>query len=521
MPYESWEYWWAFNRTALLADQARRRDTATNAEAYTLGRRDVRAEVEGIPVRVDERSSVARALLEAVNDPCSDVRMASVIALGRLGSSQIAQVAPLVLGDDLELGRSIAIALGTSGDPAHFELLADVLDGRTKQSLRSDVPPSLRAFSIAALSLLARSSVELRERIGRRLIEALDPKEPRDVRVCAVTGLGLLPGAGGISHLMKLVIQESEDDLVRAHALGALGRLGHEEALPLAVAALRDRSVHVQRSAVLALGSLGRTDIDRCRKNLMVVMNRGSDLQSRLWAAISLGRLGGAEARSYLLEAVVSDRGSSSSFAALGLALCTMDGARLSTREVEALVRALVDGADPRTRGAYAIALGLAGATSATDRLLREVEEGHDPALRGYCAEALGLLGVLRAIPVLSKVLEERPDPGLLRPAATALGLLGGQDVVAALVEQVRVGSSHLDSLHAAEALGLLRDSSAREPLEKLLRDPRSTEGVREAAAVALGLVCAPTRVDGVELFLRDINYRAFVPALHELVAIF
>jgi HEAT repeat protein len=146
------------------------REIATDAAA--TGLRGVAVWVlEGVP-----GSSVARALVERLQDPSAEIRQTAARALGNLHIREASEPLAAALRDEVLTVRLEAVtSLGKVGDPRGLEPLAAVLDD-----------PELRGAAIWALSAIG----------DRRAVPLLKP------------------------------LAENPDDVVRFNARRALRRLG-------------------------------------------------------------------------------------------------------------------------------------------------------------------------------------------------------------------------------------------------------------------------------------------------------
>jgi HEAT repeat protein len=122
-----------------------------------------------------------------------------------------------------------------------------------------------------------------------------------------------------------------------------------------------------------------------------------------------------------------------------------------------------------------------------------------DTAVRYHAAEALGLIGDVRAVEPLIATLRD-VDDDVRHSAADALGKIGGT-----AVEPLLVALRDVDAevrCRAADALGKIKDVRAVEPLIATLRD--TDVGARYHAAEALGLIGNVRAVEPLIATLRD-----------------
>lgn len=251
-----------------------------------------------------------------------------------------------------------------------------------------------------------------------------------------------------------------ESDEVRASAAIALGKVGRPEARLELIEALRDDSSATVRDACLVgLGLLGDpADVDPLVERLF---DEEGSVQTRSFAAFSLGLLGGAEAAAelerFLLEGVPRQR-------------------RERRKELELLA-------------STAVALGLCGGDSARDLLrLVLVSDAYPDDLRPYVMLSIGRLGDAGARTVLVRELISSERADFRRAAAVALGKLGAGDdplVVDALLGAVHHDDDPVTRHFAGLALGEIDSLELRDALRELLRN--GDVRCRPFAALALG----------------------------------
>ena len=196
------------------------------------------------------RSGASRAipaLVEAMEDPVSEVRLRAAQALGELGTGSALR--PLV--DALcEPSRWSAIRIAeilTKRGEDVVDELAGAFDGLNPTG------------KLAALDILAR--LRARRAVGWLEGRLIDP-EP-DVRARAAHALGAIgdPAPG------PALVRALGDDAwpARAMAARALGRIRHEPAIERLCEALRDPEWWVRSNAAEALRALGSAGLDALR----------------------------------------------------------------------------------------------------------------------------------------------------------------------------------------------------------------------------------------------------------------
>jgi HEAT repeat protein len=196
------------------------------------------------------------------------------------------------------------------------------------------------------------------------------------------------------------------------------------------------------------------------------------------------------------------------------LAVFRTDATRALTRGLEA-----GHGADDVV-GAYAVALGLAGADAARPQLLAVLKNVNRGAgLRGHCALALGQIGnaTPEDVAVLTDAMEERLSSFVHVQSAAALAILGAPEARPRLLHQLQDKHAR-DALAAvASALGRLRDPAATEALLALAKGRSPYLNVRTMSVAALGLIYDPELRPSRVRFTRHANYPSRTPSLSQL----
>ncbi|MBM4320175.1 MAG: HEAT repeat domain-containing protein, partial [Deltaproteobacteria bacterium] len=450
-------------------------------------------------------------LLERLADDDAAVGEAAVEALGQLGRKASAGLVQALGHDRAAVRRGAALALGRSGDKQAITALRQAL---------GDDEISVRLAGVAALLQLGG------KRPVRPLLEVLEGDAAAAVRAAAARALGrlgdaavqtgLLAGMGDSyaevraacsEALEALGLPPSEEQRTVSRAIAeeswtaaiALGEAAVE--LLLRVAGEREADPRAVRSRCGALAALGEIGDGRAEPVVLAALGDGNP-RVQAAAALALGRFGQAGVRPALLP--LADHGDATVRAAAVEALGKLGVAAA----LEQLTRALED-ADERVRAAAAAALGMAGETT-LEQLLAALRSP-DAAVRQAAAEALGQSGNRQAIDPLCEVLGDQVN-GVRLAATRALVQLGWQPVGWRVLRRDRgyafwttrsfwIGTDPerdqlallLDALrhadadrrrNAAEALGLLGDAAALQPLLAALAD--ADADVRFAAAQAL-----------------------------------
>ncbi|MBI3848082.1 MAG: HEAT repeat domain-containing protein [Planctomycetes bacterium] len=518
--FESWEFWWAYNRDRFLDLRGRRaRGTVTSGSADVFFTRGGSPAVDRPSAKL-VRDQLVPALRAALSDGFFDARASAAIALGKVGDARALPDLIRALADDnKQVSESAALGIGLLGSleatPVLLHLLDDDVDGR-KLVLRAEVPYRTRAFAAIGLGLLRDESAV------QALLAAIDRHDPvKDVRVCATIALGILRSPSAVNRLIAIVGDSTIDDIIRSHAVTSLGKIGSAEALPAVRAAVADSSVHVSRSAVIALGLLAGTDDERTQASLRDVAEKATDVQMRAWACIALGETGGKDARRVLLSTLAKEQSGLRAYGALGAAIY---GIKFHDASIAPVIReSLANERDQGLRGAFCVALGILEDRAAEKDLTGILQDEKDPALRGFAALSLGMIGARGAQPAIEATLADSrvASPDLQRSAAMALGLLGDPAAVPLLTKLLRESQSEFVICSSALALGTIGDWHAIDPLIAVVKDVHGTPDLSRANALsALGTIADDAPLPKLHVVADHTNYRAQVESLGELLSI-
>lgn len=477
----------------------------------------------------------------------------------------------LLASSNQEVAESAALALGLLAEPAAAGPLADLLDdGEAGRALARtpQIPVRTRAFAAYALGVLGQRTrnTDVRRFVARALCRRLDADAAapsNDVRVACTLALGLVriepeklaadaPGtsepwssrANELRWLRPRLDDVRAPETIRAHLPVALARLGHgglpEERAELsrrllgALAPASQDGTLLQQSSAIALGLLldnDRDELDRAGLGVLQRTAREGGPLARRYALIALARAGardGASAgagrdgdslremRAFLANELERSNGLLRPWC--GIALGVLEHGRRSLGEtaggesLRALHRALEKHPGPQEAGAYALALALAGDTTAREAILAHARTTQDEELQSQACIALGLLDAREAVlPLRSVVAESRLRPLVLRDGSIALALLGDHALVPSLLGWLREAPNSALLAASADALGWVGDARAIEPLCALLDDRAVPDRVRAFASVALGRLCDRELLPWSTGLARDLNW-ALVP---------
>jgi HEAT repeat protein len=556
--YTRWVYWWEYNKEHYLRlREPFRQDIATGSDEMFLGdsrhkapRPDARA------TRDDVRLRIAPALAALLAESESrDIQTSALVALAKAArrhddGSLERHARRLLRSGEQEVRENAVLALGVARSKAAIPLLESLLrDDRSGRELagKAEVDERMRAFAAYSLGLVAeKGDTGVKLGVLDTLLFVLEDAATtsREIKVALVTAVRI-SGVPPADARQKRALWRCLDGLER-YERADLGRTEQwvQSHVPTTVAALlgrergddharylegfarelqsgKKRVEAMQQSAALALGSFATPGDTASVAALLEASRSAADAQTRFFALLALGQIGGRRARDELVLVAAHGRVLERPWAALGLGVLAWEGRNAGAPEDDelgaTLQRMLDENKNPEVLGAAAIALGLARRSPAADRLLALLEESRQQdGLAGHVCVALGMLGENRALERLRSMLKTSARrPELLRAAAIALGKLGDGEacaILVAMLEQPDADSSRLAA--AAQALLQIGDRRSIDPLLHILQSGKATSMARAYAAAALGGLADEELLPWNASLGRNLNYRSAVPTL-------
>jgi HEAT repeat protein len=328
-----------------------------------------------------------------------------------------------------------------------------------------------------------------------------------------------------VPKLKELVANLDEDEIVRAHAVIALGKLGDKTSVGFLVKdGLTDKSNHVQRSSAIALGLLTDKEDEKTVETLMTHAKSAADRAVKNFCLMALGQIGNMKGRDFLVQQLKKGQQHDRTFAALALGVY---GNRFKESRQELgdqLMTAWKETKSDSERGAFAIGMGLLDFKAAAPAMMEELKTGGSPDLKGHVATALGLMGHKDAIPLIQDLAKKVSDLDSQRRASIALGLIGDPNAVQVLIKVIEEAGNNLSALGgAAVALGFIGDRSAVATLNNMLknRDGSVKDNARAFAAVALGVLGDKSDLPLLSKVQENCNYLATTESLSEILLIY
>jgi HEAT repeat protein len=266
---------------------------------------------------------------------------------------------------------------------------------------------------------------------------------------------------------------------VRNAAFG-LGILGDTSSIPDLVELL-DSGLEPRRAAAVALGYTAHGAELRVIERLATALHAERDAPTRHFAAITLGRIGGPDARARLLEAFRQPPADMRPWLALALGICERNDPEGDVASL--LMERIAEERNTNTLGAYLIALGLTGSEKGVATLVEHSRSRHVETAAS-AAMALGLTGQSTAEAPLRALIRSTGSPLIVRNAAFGLGILGDTSSIPDLVELIRTTNNPFVASFAALGISLMGDAEAVGSLLHVI-ERQGDRGVATTFAVA------------------------------------
>ncbi len=547
--YERWEFWWAYNKEAFLNRSNRFGRRAERAEKKeTAGKCDRKEGASEAPTADVIGKEILQALTNALGVDHPDILDSAVLAIAR---TTRAEDAPLVLekiksllGSKYKTVRqSACLSLGVLGAPEAVPICRDLMtDSGAGRKLTgcAKVPALVRAFAALSLGLIGmEEGTEETSRPLRSVIENEDPKTQKDLIACAILSLGLIgdndAGCRNVDFLIGLLENTEMEPFLKANVPIALAKLGNPIALSPLVDLFESENLNdwIRQSCAIAMGQLAGIENENVIDLLMKYVREGKDTQTRHFAFIALGQIGARDqdravhaerqkriAQFFLEEIDRPRKVHHLSWASIAGAIHARDDEFLKNPVASKLREKFSRNKNPSEKGAIAISLGLLNDLGSAEKLFAELNGTKDKSLQGYLCISLGMMQWTRATNKIRDIAENEIYFRLRLQAAAALGVMGDPKAVGLLVKALENGQTLSVCASAAKALSLIGDGRAIPSLRKILADPRAKDLVRAFAAVALGMIAEKSQRPWNAVLSENINYRAKVDAISEILDI-
>ncbi len=528
------------------------------------------------PSEEEKLNVILPALKKAIDSTENrDISSSCMVAMAKVGRNhgefKLHDVfLPRLKSHSQEIRETAALAFGIAAlqDEDNLTVLVDLAKDSPAGRVLCDQPElndRTRSFAAYGLGLVAHanSNIDFKATAfeALRILVDDDKVTSRNIKVAAINAIGLLNANPADDKGKKLIGEALKcletyylkplgggEQLLQAHVPPAVAKLlGKdypdekvvEDWKQLFVADLTEkgkvkRSSHdIARSCVLALGQLCKPCDDEKAKDAAICKllvdqwKEHKDLQTRYFAMLAMGQIGGKLNRSTLLkEFDKAGKSLEKPWCAMAMGVYAFNKyeaqkAAGSTIELEeefgrTLRPALEDVKDPGAQAGFAVALGLCQYKAAADDLRSMLTKSKSKdELAGYLCIGLALMGDERSKDEMNDLVSKslrRPD--LLKQGAIALGKLGDKKVAEEL-QKLLAEAPNLATLSAiASALGFIGDRRSIDPLKQMLANESLTELSRAFAAVALGGVGDKEKLPWNSKIGTNMNYRASVETL-------
>jgi len=507
---EAWWTWWQLHRLDYLRPNLLRRWVETLTGYAGDGTHPAR-ELQRV------RDELEPALQADLRSERGEVRAAAAVALGRIaGADAVAALVPLLADGDLYVRERAILALGATGSREGAALLVRLARHGALDERSGAVTSDAQALAVFALSIGRRNGMgpEVDDEVAR-LAKGLDGSSD----ALLVAGVLMYQTLNPSPELSGWVLARATDPetpyAVRCRALETLRTRADDEAFDVLVAALGKAHLELRRSAALALGEFAHSGATGA---LLGALAHEREPLTRGFLLISIGRQGGDEARAFLLAQLAQGQKALRSWCALGLGILAREA------DDDLLRAALREGLERErnraARGAYYLALGIAGDARAADLLAQGLIEDGTPLNRAVAAVGLAMIDSPRTHALLLERLEAERSAVTRASIAQALGYAGDSRDTPPLLAFLRgLADPELQS-ETALALGLHGTRRSLEGLLAVCADARATPSTRAAAIEALQIVLGLQPSLTVGELLRQANFSVFPPTLVRLRAV-
>ena len=248
---------------------------------------EVRRSAAGALGEIDVEDTIPELVRTLDQDSCDEVRREAAEALGKIDSPGAVRGLLRALRRDSCGGVRSAAADSLARIGGEGAVRAVVSDGLL------DRESEVRASAALALGNIGSQAV-VPDLVRRALVD-----EERDVRHCAIDALGRTGGIEAVEGL-RLILSEA-DEWDRPQVALALGNAGGEEAATALAAWLCRPDWETRGNAVYSLYKIGSA---AAVATTQLARSLNDDPDNRGWAALALGRIGGAPAIVALIDAL-------------------------------------------------------------------------------------------------------------------------------------------------------------------------------------------------------------------------
>jgi HEAT repeat protein len=508
-----WSSWWSVNDDEFLSIRSRvLRGSDTESKDTFLGGGGDLHDSQSVTLR-HIRKSILPSLIKGLNDPYYDARAAAAVALGKISgdSSSVEKLGSLLKDEDYRVREAACIGLGLTKNYEALGYLKNLLE-------EENINARLKFFASIAYSQIISSDESKSFDHVSFLIKSSKVKSPNvDSSLGFIIGFSLLHDDLSKAYLESICKDENADQMIRAYAAISLGKRKSYSSLPFVYSLLLDKSSLVSSSAVISLGHLVRQEDTDKVSALIRIADSHPDRNTRNFAMISLGRIGGGRSQAALISHIVRGQYDDLTFSSLGLAMSKDHNEDIG----KFLSLVYSRSKDSKAKSAVAIALGLLRYTPFRETILKDLEdETNTSLLRGYLCISAGMLGLSDAEGSMINLLKQKGDLDAKSMAAIGLGLINSVDAIPQIVTLMSESQSNKSNLaNLTLSLGYIGDARAIPPLTSFMSENMS-DSQRAFSLVSLGILGDKDLIPALSVVQKDSNYTSQTQGLAELLTI-
>ncbi|MHC4163301.1 MAG: HEAT repeat domain-containing protein [Planctomycetota bacterium] len=501
----SWLTWWGYNQFRYT--DFRRRQVARRGPVSGSTRPKKKDEEDPNAWRGEVRVRLTPLMLEALKDQDQEVRTAAAVALGKWRARvAIPDLQALVKRDDIRQVREAGVlGLMLMRDPTLRDWFIAVAGERDEKAERFRI----RGYALIGLGLIG-------DEVSRNyLLALLDPaqkkarrhlpkkdKHRREYLVAAVAALTQVKDVDLSDDLLRITQDKRLPEQVRAYAISAIGKAKRRRHMPaLLKMARKDRSYHMRRSAVMALGAMATRQDSEVLETLGKRLKKDDDRIVRHFCALNLGVIGGPKAFQILRENYKGANKEARGFFLLAYGLCKEPVA------ADLLGELLKTFKDPMDQAAACLALGLFDDVSRAPVVRAQFGQAKAWTLMQTCMLSLGLLNDQSSSDRVKEILLTKKQPGVRTSAAISYALLRQWSAVPIFMDLLHEAKSIVTLSALAQVMGFLSSPRAVDSLVEMYKDTKLQRQARAFALVSLGALGDPEDFPVLIRMAWDINY--------------
>ncbi len=501
----SWLTWWGYNQFRYT--DFRRRQVARRGPVSGSTRPGKREEEDPNAWRGDVRLRLTPLMLEALKDPDEEVRTAAAVALGKWRVRvAIPDLQNLVRTDDVRQVREAGmLGLMLMREPMLRDWFIALADERDEKAERFRI----RGYAMIGLGLIG-------DEVSRNyLLALLDPKQKkarrhlpqkekhrRELLVAAVASLTQVQGVDLSDAFLRIAQDQRLPEQVRAYAVSALGKAKQRRHLPaLLEIAKKDKSFHMRRSAVMALGAMATRQDSDVIELLGQRLQRDEDRIVRHFCALNLGVIGGPKSFRILRENYGDANKEARGFFLIAYGLC---GEPVAADLLGELLKTFKD---PMDQAAACLALGLFDDAGRAPVVRAQFDHAKAWTLIQTCMLSLGLLNDQSSAERIKEILLTKKQPAVRTSAAISYALLRQWSAVPVFLDLLHEARSIVTLSALAQVMGFLSSPAAVDSLVDMYKDAKLQRQARAFALVSLGALGDPEDFPVLIRMAWDINY--------------